>query len=93
MSKITEAAKDERCVRCSTNDGTVVAAHINGPMAHRLGRGMGVKPDDLFAAHLCHRCHDVMDRRVGGATQEEMANGWPIYVLITIARLRNRGVI
>lgn len=93
MLKITKAARDESCVRCGTNDGTIVACHINGRLAHKLGRGMGQKPDDLMAAHLCHRCHDVMDRRVAGATLEEMEQGWPEYVLLTIKRLRDRGVI
>ena len=33
MLKITKAARDESCVRCGTNDGTIVACHINGRLA------------------------------------------------------------
>ena len=93
MSKITEAARGQGCVRCGTNDGTIVTAHMNGPLAAALGRGMGMKPDDVFGAHLCHRCHDVMDRRAPGATQDEIEHGWPRYVLLTIKRLRQEGVL
>ena len=93
VSRITEAARGKPCVRCGIADGTVVAAHINGKLAARLGRGMGQKPDDALAAHLCHRCHDVMDRRAGSVTEDKIDNGWPVYVLLTIKRLREDGVL
>jgi hypothetical protein len=93
-SRYTKAARGQSCVHCGRDDGTVVAAHINGPMSSSLGRGMGQKPDDIFCAHLCHRCHDAFDGRVaGGMTQEEKDRLWPLLVLRTIYRLRRMGLL
>ena len=88
MSKITQLARGESCVRCGVRDGTVVAAHLNGPLASILGRGLGKKPHDLFCADLCVRCHDVFDGRVRSSeiTEDEIEAEWPRLVLLTINR-------
>lgn len=44
---------------CNGNSETVVLAHYR--MAGLCGIGM--KPDDLFGAWACSRCHDEIDRR------------------------------
>jgi hypothetical protein len=94
MSKLTEAARGEACILCGKNDGTTVAAHINGPLASKLGRGMGQKPDDIFCAHLCHQCHDQMDGRVPCALpHNEMLELWPELVMLTQRRLREMGIL
>ena len=95
MSKITQAARDQSCIRCGARDGTVVAAHINGPIAAKLGRGMA---DDIFSAHLCFRCHDMLDyraqtARIGPVTADKRQAEWMELVLLTIKRLREQGVV
>ena len=92
MSKLTEAARHESCIRCGRDDGTVVAAHINGPIAHWLGRGMSKKPHDLFCAHLCFRCHDDMDGR-SNRDPDNKQREWAELVLRTQRRLIDKGVI
>ena len=52
--KLTQSAKNERCVSCGANDGTIVWAHSN---SQKHGKGMGTKAHDLFGAYLCHECH------------------------------------
>jgi hypothetical protein len=95
VSKLTEAARGQSCVRCGRNDGTIVAAHINGPLAFKLGRGMGQKPDDVFCADLCHTCHDVLDGRsfAERLDPEDHTAEWMELVLLTIQRRRREGVL
>lgn len=61
MSALRESARDESCVACGANDGTVVLAHYFGPRRHDYGGGMSRKGDDIVAAYLCSRCHSRMD--------------------------------
>lgn len=56
--KLTQSAKNESCVSCGADDGTIVWAHSN---SQRHGKGMGMKAHDLFGAYLCHRCHTEYD--------------------------------
>ncbi len=60
MSLRTQA-RDQPCVACGVNDGTVVLAHYFGPRRHAYGGGMGHKGHDAVAANLCARCHQRMD--------------------------------
>lgn len=66
MSKVNlrKEAKGRDCmVRvvgvCNGNPETVVLAH------YRMGglNGMGMKPDDIFGAWACERCHSAVDGR------------------------------
>ena len=61
MSKLREAARDQACVRCGRQDGTIVLAHYFGPRRHAYGGGMSRKGHDAVAAHLCATCHAYMD--------------------------------
>jgi hypothetical protein len=55
---LTQSAKNESCVSCGADDGTIVWAHSN---SSRHGKGMGIKAHDLFGAYLCHQCHTMYD--------------------------------
>ena len=55
------AARDQSCVRCGRQDGTVVLAHYFGPRRHEYGGGMSHKGHDAVGAHLCATCHTTMD--------------------------------
>jgi hypothetical protein len=55
--KLRTAARDQACVNCGAQDGTVVLAHL--PMAGESGTGY--KTHDWLGAHLCRRCHDIVD--------------------------------
>ncbi len=56
MSKITESAKGQQCVRCGNNDGTTCARHYNGLRQHQYGKGRGIKCHDVASAELCSSC-------------------------------------
>lgn len=56
--KLTQSAKNERCVSCGADDGTIVWAHSN---SQKHGKGMAIKAHDLFGAYLCHKCHSSYD--------------------------------
>jgi hypothetical protein len=58
---LRKLARDESCVRCGAQDGTVVLAHYFGPRRHSYGGGMGHKGHDAVGAHLCQQCHSQMD--------------------------------
>jgi hypothetical protein len=59
--KYLAGAKDQSCVNCGANDGTVVAAHYQGLRSNLLGKGRGIKPHDLCVADLCRTCHESFD--------------------------------
>jgi len=61
MSKLRESARDQSCVRCGADDGTIVLAHYSGPRRHEYGGGFGIKSHDAVGAHLCADCHRHMD--------------------------------
>ncbi len=46
---------------CNHNPETVVLAHLNNKGL--FGVGTGQKPHDMFGAHCCSACHDVVDGR------------------------------
>lgn len=58
--KLTQSAKNERCVSCGADDSTIVWAHSN---SQKHGKGMGIKAHDIFGAYLCLFCHDMYDGR------------------------------
>lgn len=53
---------------CENNYGNMVLAHSNSLSNQK---GMGQKADDM-PAYMCERCHDLLDGRVQGLTQDEM---------------------
>lgn len=56
--KIKDSAKNEACVSCGIDDGTVVWAHSN---EQKHGKGIGIKAHDLFGCFICHKCHFLYD--------------------------------
>lgn len=67
-----QGAKDQSCIKCGTQDGTVVRAHYCGMYQQRFGKGTGTKGHDLFGAHLCHRCHTAFDQYIGDLYQRDL---------------------
>ena len=63
---LTQSARDERCVSCGAQDGTVVWAHSN---EGEHGKGARIKAHDLLGNYLCFRCHTEYDS--GNATRAE----------------------
>lgn len=57
--KLLDLARDQACVMCGADDGTVVAAHSN-LLEH--GKGQGIKAHDGMTAWLCHQCHAELDQ-------------------------------
>jgi hypothetical protein len=76
--KLLDLARDQACVMCGAQDGTVVAAHSN---LQEHGKGMGLKAHDGMAAWLCHRCHSQLDQ--GKAMTKHEKN---VYMLQAICR-------
>lgn len=54
--KLLSLARDQACVNCGNQDGTVVSAHSNN------GKGMGIKASDATLMFLCHACHTEYDQ-------------------------------
>jgi Protein of unknown function (DUF1364) len=96
MSKITEAARGMPCLVnlpcCNWNPETVIAAHYRDTA---LGAGMGIKPHDIFSAHACHMCHEVIDgrRSLEGWTEEQIAAAHMRAVLRTQYKLMKLGKV
>lgn len=62
VPKLLALARDQACVNCGAEDGTVVSAHSNW---HSHGKGKSIKAHDIFVAHLCFRCHAWLDQGSG----------------------------
>lgn len=65
--KLREEARGREClVRipqvCNGNPETTILAHLNNKRL--FGVGTGQKAPDIFGAHCCSSCHDVVDGRV-----------------------------
>lgn len=88
--KLLKAAEGQSCIRCGSEDGTIVAAHYSGYMSHRLGKGLGQKCDDTATAELCYNCHCEMDQYLKG-NDPERAVEFLILILETINRRWYRG--
>lgn len=90
--KLRDAAENQACVRCGAKDGTVVLAHYVGPRRHAYGGGMSVKGCDAIGAHLCHECHQYMDRESRNkAKRWELSEEFLHYCALTIIRLFEQG--
>lgn len=60
MTNLRKEANGQSCIRCGRT-GTTVSAHYSGPWQHRLGKGRGIKGNDIGAADLCGQCHAWFD--------------------------------
>ena len=61
MTSLRSLARDQACVRCLAQDGTVVLAHYFGVRRDSYGGGLGHKGHDAVGAWLCADCHKCMD--------------------------------
>ena len=90
--KLLEAAKDQACVLCEKQDGTIVAAHYSGRYSMSVGKCWGEKSSDHVAAHLCGRCHAEMDGYAAG-NDDARAIRFFLAIFETQRRLFARGVL
>jgi len=64
MSKLRKQAQNRPCqIRseyCNHDPATTVLCHIHKPS---ISGGMGMKANDMLAAHGCSACHDYVDGR------------------------------
>lgn len=94
MRDLRQAAKDQRCVRCGTRDGTVVLAHYFGPRRHEYGGGMSRKGHDAVAALLCVLCHRHMDTESRNKENRwELSEEFLHYCALTWIRWIESGVL
>jgi len=97
-SKLTKAARGQSCVRCGTQDDTVVLAHYSGPWQHRFGKGMRIKGADIAGADLCSTCHKFFDEY---ESQTGVSEGWKVArseeflaaCLLTVIRRIQQGIL
>jgi hypothetical protein len=57
--KLMQSAKGQSCINCGKNNDTICARHYNGLRQYRLGKGRGIKCDDLATAELCDECDQL----------------------------------
>lgn len=84
--KLRDSARDEICVNCNAQDGTVVLAHL--PMMG-IAAGGSSKCDDFVSAYLCGRCHHEADH---GPKRRDVFWRYQVNVA-TLRRMFERGVI
>lgn len=87
MTKLTQLAKDQPCVRCESIEG-VVLCHYTGVRRLSLGGGYGIKVADIAGAHMCGSCHEHMDRLSRNKAKKwEHSEEFLYYVVLTVIRL------
>lgn len=94
LPKYLAAARGQPCIRpsCGQDNGTTVPAHYSGLYANLLGKGKGIKADDLFVADLCDQCHYYFDNYTGG-NDDSRAAEFMLCILLTIRRRWISGAI
>lgn len=77
--KLLEEVRVLPCQNCG-KPGPSEASHRN------VGKGMGLKTDDLCAA-LCHDCHAMIDQKLGGIERDQADHLWLISFYKTVKAL------
>jgi hypothetical protein len=93
---LTASARGQPCALrlpgvCCFDPATTVLAHLPSP-----GKGVATKSSDLHACFACHRCHDVLDRRLWmkhGLTDAQVADACLRALAETQARWIEAGLI
>lgn len=94
MTSLRDLARDQSCVRCGREDGTVVLAHYFGPRRHYYGGGMSKKGHDAVGAHLCSGCHSFMDTQSRDKQYRwEMSEEFLHLCALTWIRLIEKGMV
>jgi len=91
--KLLQAAKGQPCIRCNVQDGTTVAAHIQGDMAHMFAKGLAEKPHDYCVADLCRECHAYMDQYENFQNDDSYNLEWLTLIVKTLERRITTGVL
>jgi hypothetical protein len=96
LTKIQKFARGQDCTLlldgvCNRDTETTILAHHS---KLELGKGRGHKVNDLFAAHLCYACHQVVDGQVKSGFEREWIDYQMIRaVLLTQKRNLDAGLI
>ena len=90
MSKITQAARNQPCIRCG-REGETRASHYNGFRAYSYGKGRGLKASDIATAEFCHQCDDDFSESnyglwPGGSKNIERSEEFQHWVIMTRIR-------
>jgi uncharacterized Fe-S cluster-containing radical SAM superfamily protein len=94
VANLRQAARDQSCVRCGSQDGTVVLAHYFGPRRHHYGGGMSRKGADAVAALLCASCHSWADSESRDKSRKwELSEEFLHYCALTWIRWIEQGVL
>jgi len=97
MTKLTQAAKDQPCIRCGST-GTTRFCHLNGFRAHSFGKGRGIKGHDLIGCDFCEGCDRLFSEEYyhvweGGSKSLERSEEFMFWCLKTILRRYEQGVM
>lgn len=87
--RLLNCAKDQACVACGVQDGTIVTAHSN---LQEHGKGTSIKAHDCMSAWLCHRCHSEYDQGKS-MTKDEKREFILTMICRTTVRLWQQGLI
>lgn len=90
MSKLTELARNEDCIRCGKT-GETRACHYCGYRQHTYGKGRGIKCDDLLTAHFCQDCDDLFSEKSyhlwpGGSKSVDRSEQFLHWIMMTRIR-------
>ena len=86
---LTRLAKGKPCVRCGETEG-VVGCHYSGKYSRKLGKGYGIKAQDIFLAYLCHKCHNYFDS-YENRNKDERAAEFMLCILLSLEVSINTG--
>ena len=83
------------CIRCG-KIGETRRCHYNGLRQHMLGKGRGIKCNDLAVAEFCHDCDQRYSEASynaweGGSKSVERSEELLYFIIMTI--IRNEGKI
>jgi len=93
MSKLTQSAKGNSCIRCGAPDA--YACHYNGIRQHYFGKGRGIKANDLVTAEFCHKCDmDFTEGSTAGYMDKtDRSEQFLFFVMMTNIRRLAEGVL
>lgn len=87
--KLLKLARDQSCVSCGAQDGTVVWAHSN---LSEHGKGRSLKAHDCMGMLLCSICHHQLDAGFMW-TREEKREKTLEWILATHLKLWQEGLV
>jgi hypothetical protein len=94
VSKLTNAAKGQSCIKCGAPDAYF--CHLNGPRQHSYGKAKGIKGHDLIGADFCYKCDQEFTE---GSMLPKWINKWERseeflhWCMLTILRRVEQGII